>query len=196
VLPSLHWRGGPRLVKRPWGGCTWRASPRGKKEGGGGPNGPQDQRTPVAAGPAPLSRMRAMGCSISGGTRRSPHHRCPQAAQGSVDCQRAPRNSVRQGTVAQHSQLVGPRGPSHLHGRLGSEGVPRTRLTEELRARVSYAVKATPSTLGTRTAIGYRLSAIGYRLSAVRHAGPAPPWCPAAADCPASGPRQTPGRSA
>ena len=81
----------------------------------------KDQRTPVAAGPAPLSRMRAMRCSISGGTRRSPHHRCPQAVTGSVDCQRAPRNSVHQGTVARHSQLVGPRGPSHLHGRLGSE---------------------------------------------------------------------------
>lgn len=115
----------------------------------------KDQRTPVAAGPAPLSRMRAYSCSISGGTRRSPHHRCPQTATGCFSCQRALTNSVHQGTVARHSQLVGPRGPSHLHGRLGSEGVPRTRLYEELRARVSGAVKATPSTLGSLRSCDY-----------------------------------------
>jgi len=87
--------GGPRLVRRLPGGCAWRASLQGNSEGGGGPNGPEDQRTPVAAGPAPLSRMRAICCSISGGTRRSPHHRCPQTAQGSVDCQRAPTCCVK-----------------------------------------------------------------------------------------------------
>jgi hypothetical protein len=76
-----------------------------------------------------------------------PTTHCPQTSHGCVSCQRAPIYRVRQGAVARHSQLVGPRGPSHLHGRFGSEGMPRTRLEEELRARVSQAVKATPSTL-------------------------------------------------
>ena len=169
----------PQAADRGWlraSGADAQGGPRPrKKKGGGGPNGPEDQRTPVAAGPAPLSRMRAMRCSISGGTRRSPHHRCPQAVTGSVNCQRAPTYSVHSGTVARHSQLVGPRGPSHLHGRWGSEGVPRTRLYGELRARVSQAVKATPSTLGSTTGDPY--AAAWWRLPRHRAASNGWPVC-------------------
>jgi len=168
-------RRGPGLVRRLRGGCAWRASP--KAEGGGGPYGPQDQRTPVTAGPAPWSRMRAVLGAISGGTRRSPHHRCPQAGTRSVTCQRAPKHRVPRGTVARHSQLVGPRGPSQLHGRFGSEGVPRTGLETELEAQCSEAVKATPSTLGSTTGRPSAYAAACRRFPRQRAASKGSPVC-------------------
>lgn len=109
----------------------------------------EDQRTPVWHRAGPVCRMRAVLCSISGGTRRSPHHRCPQAVSGYVTCQRAPNSSVRSGTVMRHSQLVGPRGPSHLHGHSGSERALGTRLEGALGAQGSRAIHAARSTLGS-----------------------------------------------
>lgn len=120
--------------------------------------GPQWSSGPADTGrcrAGPGCGMRAICCSISGGTRRSPHHRCPQAASGYIDCQRAPTCSVHQGTVARHSQLVGPRGPSQLHGRFGSERALKTRLEGALRAQDSTTVEAARSTLGSPTQVDY-----------------------------------------
>jgi hypothetical protein len=62
---------------------------------------------------------------------------------------------VHSGTVARHSQLVGPRGPSQLHGHYGSERALRTRLEGALRAQGSRAIKAARSTLGTSHDVDY-----------------------------------------
>lgn len=145
VLPSNG--DGPRLVTRLRGRCAWRAS--AKAEGGGGPNGPERPADTGRGRAGPVCRMRAIHCAISGGTRRSPHHRCPQAASGYIDCQRAPNSSVPRGTVMQHSQLVGPPGPSHLHGHYGSERALETRLEGALGAQGSRGIEAARSTLGS-----------------------------------------------
>ena len=130
-------------------GAGAHGGPRRRRRVVGAPMVLTDQRTPVAAGPAPCVGCARSCCAISGGTRRSPHHRCPQAGTGYIDCQRAPNSSVHSGTVMRHSQLVGPRGPSHLHGHYGSERALGTRLEEALRARGSRTVEAARSTLGS-----------------------------------------------
>jgi len=108
-LSGLALAGRPSLASRARRVSAGAAGPGWLRAfGAGAHGGPRRERKRVVGAPRvlktgghrlapgrPHGRMRAVLCSISGGTRRSPHHRCPQAAHGSVDCQRAPSCCVR-----------------------------------------------------------------------------------------------------
>ena len=157
-------------------GAGGRSELTGTKKGGGGPNGRLDQRTPVAAGPAPVSRMRAYGCSISGGTRRSPHHRCPKVHTGASIVKK------RRTTAC----IAGPSRDTHSSSGLGGRHIfmgdsgPSKRWGPDLRGRSGR--KAQGRSEAAR-------STLGSPPTAQRTMQPG-------GDSPASGPHQTPLRSA
>ncbi len=161
----------------------------------GAPMVSRDQRTPVEPG-RPRRRITNSWDAIDAlihqlGSAESPHHPRPQAAHGSLSCQRAPTRCVLGPYRApgdHRATLTARRASGGTLGRglrtvtsswaLRSESALTTRLEAALRARGAQAVQAAHSTLGTAR----RMTGLRPRLGC--------------AGCHASAPRRRPRRSA
>ncbi len=148
--PGLAWVLGaawPGLVRGLRGRAAWRASTF-QREVVGASRGRCGLRPRLAPWPAPPAG-RTDALHPPGPSEVTPPPAAPTLHTGpSVVKERRPDACA--GTSSPRSQLVGPRGPSHLHGRSGSERAGRTGLDAALGAQGVWGVRAARSTLGTR----------------------------------------------
>jgi hypothetical protein len=157
--------GGPCRARTRWWGPQWSSGPADTGHRRAGPG----------------CGMRAVLCSISGGTRRSPHHRCPKLSHGtSIVKERRPSACVAGPSRDTHSSsglggrhsFMGTWGPRECRGRdcMRSSGLASLQRSRPLPPRSAQHHVSTTGPTATRPRAAGDSPASDFRQRAYRSA--------------------------